>query len=196
MARRRSDCGPAGGVAVPWSSLRSCWWLCCRRRGWPCISRGPGSGPTYAAAGVGRCNVSVLRAAADDLVGQLVRPSANGRRDRLAHGTGRRRGSELAVLWARRDAVAGLVADGGLTGAEARDRLATVGRRITVLERDRGPATSDGAADVAVEAWNRWGLGRRREVLAVLVDRLTVRHGHATGPRSDPTQLSVEWRSA
>ena len=172
--------------------------LTCDEHGHVCYGGSAETTPTYVASQPGHCFVSVARAAADDIVTRVVierlcRPDALDLFRSTHPATDTQK--EVAELVARRDDLAGLVADGLLPAASARPPLAAIQGRLAALESSRFPAPIDvQSLDRPVQAWTNWTMPQRRAVLRVLLDRLTLRHvGHRNGPRVNPDRLHIEW---
>ena len=93
--------------------------------------------------------------------------------------------------------MAGLIAEGLLTGTVARERLSGIKDRLAQIEaaRSPGPITEKDLADPKA-AWKAWTTVQRREVLRVLFERIDLAHTtKANGPRADLRRISVKWAS-
>jgi len=148
------------------------------------------------------CHVSITRAAADGLVERLVlerlgRPDAAGL---LTLSTPRRSDiqAEVDSLRARRDDLVGLIADGLLTAASARERLAELAARLNQLEAGLHDQPFQQTELLDLErAWADWSMPQRRAVVQILFSAVTLRHTDGrNGPRADPTRIECCWRDA
>lgn len=172
--------------------------LVCAEHGHVCFGGRATHAPVYVAHQPGHCHVSVVRAAADELVKAVVlerlrRPDAadlfHAERNLSAIET------EIDDLYARRDEVADLVAEGLLTAASARPRLTGLVDRLSMLESQRTPRIIDPQAFVEpATVWVTWTAPQKREVLRVLFSRIAIHHvGQRNGPRIDPSRLVLDW---
>ncbi len=58
-----------------------------------------------------------------------------------------------------------------------------------------GPFRSSDLIDTQ-RAWENWTTVQRREVIRLLFDELSIKHGSHTRPRADLSRLQVEWAHA
>ncbi|SDN38465.1 recombinase family protein [Geodermatophilus sp. DSM 45219] len=171
--------------------------LRCAEHGHVCFGGSAAHAPTYVAAGPGRCNVSITRAAADELVSavvlaRLARPDARqvfAAPDNASHAT------ERQALRQRRDDIAGLLAEGLLTTAAARPQLAALAERLEELHvACSAPPVDEALLYAPQQTWARMTQPQRRAVLRLLFESITLQHvGPASGPRADPTRISLTW---
>ena len=147
------------------------------------------------------CHVSITRAAADDLVERLIlsrlkQPDAA---ELLTMKTSHRSTveAELTSLRGRREDLIGLIADGLLTAAAARDRLGTLAVRLQELEAiAHDQPFSDAELLDLEQAWQGWTMPQRRSVVQMLFSAITLEHTDGrNGPRADPTRIHCTWRS-
>jgi site-specific DNA recombinase len=176
--------------------------LCCAEHDQRCFGASADyGGPTYAALAPGRCHVTIKRAAADLVATEAIigRLKAVDARDLL---TPARDDStledEIHDLVRRREELAELVGEGLLTAGSARPKLAALADRLQSLERARTPGPLDRAALIdPVQAWERWTMPQRRDVVRLLFEEVTVRHvGFVNGPRADGTRVGLVWAEA
>lgn len=172
--------------------------LTCAEHGHKCVGTSATHGQLYGAGQPGQCHVSIKRAAADDLVTEVLlrrleAPDAavllEPERTENAVDT------QIQQLRLRREELADLVADGSLPSATARPRLNRIAEQLRELEARRSPPVVDPQLLVDPRsAWSRWTMPQRRELLRLLFDSITVRHaGPRGGPRADPTRISLNW---
>jgi site-specific DNA recombinase len=173
--------------------------LVCAEHGHVCFGQSATHAPTYGALQPGHCNVSVVRAAADELVTRVVierfsQPDAAGLFQRQ-HNTLDIE-VEIKDLFGRREQIADLVADGLLTASSARPRLSKILERLAILEAQRGPRTIDPQAFVnPASVWEAWSIVQRRDVLRLLFSRIGIRHvGQRNGPRANPARFVLDWQ--
>jgi len=175
--------------------------LVCADHGHVCFGGNATHAPIYVARQPGHCHVSVVRAAADDLVTAVVleRLSQPDAAD-LFHAERNLSAIEAEIddLYARRDEIADLVAEGLLTGTIARPRLAGILDRLSILEVQRTPRVIDPKAFVQpASVWAVWSATQKRDVLRVLFSRIAVHHvGQRNGPRADPSRFVLDWNQA
>lgn len=173
--------------------------MTCAEHGWVCQGGSAAHAATYVASGPSRCHVSITRAAADQLVTEvLMRRLAQPDAVTLLRPTEETDGTaEMAELRQRRDELAELVADGLLTASNARPRLTAIAERLAKLEAESTPARLDPQVLVHPrQVWESWSIPQRREALRVLLDKVTLRHvGPGGGPRADPTRVRIIWAS-
>lgn len=170
----------------------------CDEHGHTCYGGSAAHAATYVAAGPGRCNVSITRAAADALVTEVVlrrleQPDA---RDLFCVGAEPSQAAAEAVeLRRRRDEIAGLLADGLLSGSTARPRLEAIAERLAVLDAERRPRRVDESLFTSPRStWGSWMPPQRREVVRILLASVSLRHvGPGGGPRADPTRIQIAW---
>jgi site-specific DNA recombinase len=172
--------------------------LTCHEHDRPCYGSWASHAPIYQVLSPGVCSVSVVRHAADELIGRLVvarlgDTDANSalRADPENSATE----TEIEELHRRREEIADMVADGLLSAPVARSRLVRLSERIAAAERNRGPAMIDPDAFVApAEAWARWTAVQRRDVLRILFAKIAIRHvGFKNGSRAKAERFVVEW---
>jgi len=172
--------------------------LTCDEHGTTCFAGSTGPTRTYGSVVPGRCFVSMSRRAADAIVTNLVierlrlpdaaelfRPHTNG--DALDR--------QIAEHRQRREEIADLLAEGLLSAATARPRLAGIAEALGELESRRSPTliSAEDLVDPAA-AWATWTTTQRREVIRILFSRLAIRHvGHKNGPRAVPSRLVPRW---
>ena len=161
-----------------------------------------GHAGTYVAGSPGQCHVSITRAAANDLVQRVVleRLSLPDAADLLVMPTASRQDAQQQAerLRLRRDDFAGLIGEGLLTGAAAREQLQAIADQLQALEGavDERPFTDQELIDLPT-AWEGWTMPQRRAVLRLLFDKITLRHvGPTNGPRADPTRINLEWAAS
>lgn len=172
--------------------------MTCDDHGFTCFGSSAAHAATYAATGAGCCNVSITRAAADAFVTELLlrrleRPDA---RDLFSpEPVPSQAAAEAGELRRRRDEIAGLLADGLLSGSAARPRLEAIAERLGSLDAERRPRRTDEALFTSPRAtWATWTQPQRREVLRLVLAKISLRHvGPASGPRADPTRMRIEW---
>jgi site-specific DNA recombinase len=172
--------------------------MTCAEHGHPCFGGSAAHASIYVAGNIGACHVSITRAAADAFVTQIV-VTRLGRADALQLflpevGLDEIE-AEVRSLHLRRDELADLLADGLLTGAAARPRLAAIAQRLASLEAQRTPRvmTSDGLRH-PTQAWTQWSMTQRREALRILFSRVALNHvGPRGGPRADPRRIALDW---
>jgi hypothetical protein len=77
----------------------------------------------------------------------------------------------------RRDDLAGLIGEGLLTGAAAREQLQAIADQLQALEGavDERPFTDEELIDLPT-AWEGWTMPQPRAVLRLLFDKITLRH--------------------
>lgn len=172
----------------------------CDEHGHTCFGGSAAHAATYVAAGPGRCNVSITRAAADLLVTEVVlrrleQPDA---RD-LFHGESEpsQTATEAVELRRRRDEITDLLSDGLLSGSIARPRLEAIAERLAVMDDGRRPRRVDESLFTSPRlTWASWTPPQRREVLRILLAGVSLRHvGPGGGPRADPTRIRIAWAS-
>lgn len=170
----------------------------CDEHGHTCFGGSAAHAATYVAAGPGRCNVSITRAAADLLVTEIVlrrleQPDA---RDLFySDSEPSQTAAEAADLRRRRDEITDLLADGLLSGSTARPRLEAIAERLAVLDAEGRPRrVGESLFTSPRSTWESWTPPQRREVVRILLAGVTLRHvGPAGGPRADPTRIQIAW---
>lgn len=170
----------------------------CDEHGHTCFGGSAAHAATYVAAGPGRCNVSITRAAADLLVTELVlrRLEQADARDLFYVGVdSSQSAAEAAELRRRRDEMTGLLADGLLSGSTARSRLEGIAERLAVLDAERRPRRVDESLFASPRStWASSTPPQRREVVRILLASVNLRHiGPGGGPRADPTRIRIAW---
>jgi hypothetical protein len=171
--------------------------LTCAEHDHVCFGGSAVHAPVYVAAGPGRCNVSITRAAADSLItgvvlARLGRPDAQNL-FKPARDTGLE--EERQTLRQRRDEIAGLLGEGLLTAAAARLQLEALAGRLAGLEAAASPPpVHPDLLRLPEETWWHLTQPQRRAVLRALFEQITLRHvGPAGGPRADPRRIEVQW---
>ena len=172
--------------------------LTCQEHGSKCYGGSAGNTGIYVAGVPGRCFVSMSRRAADGAITHVVverlgRPDAATllRPSEDTQSVER----EIEDLRNRRDELADLAADGTLSAAESRPRLARLRERLDAIEASRSPTTipSEALVDPAA-AWSAWTMTQRRELLRLLFAGIAIKHvGYRNGPRVDPGRLVLTW---
>lgn len=172
--------------------------LTCDEHGHVCFGGSAAHASTYVAAGPGRCNVSITRAAADTFVTRVVmerlrRPDAASLFATTAPQPAL--DAEAADLRRRRDELMDLVADGLLPGPSARSRLTEIARRLQEIDSQQAPAAvSKQMLEAPDDTWTTWSPPQRRELLRLLFSSITVAHvGNRGGPVADPTRINLQW---
>jgi hypothetical protein len=108
--------------------------------------------------------------------------------------------SEVAELRGRRDALAGLLADGLLSASVVRERSQDLTGKIGALEDRISQALGESpvltlatAEDVGV-AWEGLALRDRKQVVDLLMTVTILPAGK--GQRFDPSQVQIDWRTS
>lgn len=172
--------------------------MTCAEHGHVCFGGSAAHAPVYVAAGPGRCNVSITRAAADELItaviiARLQRPDARALfLPRASTSDGEQERQELRQ---RRDEIATLLAEGLLSAASARPQLTTIAERLSKLE----PTAIEVPVNEALlrqpsDTWQRLSQPQRRQVIRTLFAAIQLRHsGPGGGPRANPRRLTLRW---
>lgn len=163
-----------------------------------CYGGGTDYGQSYQSNAPGLCYITIPRPPVDDFVTAVVierlsRPDAAAAF--AVPKTVSTADNEVEELELRRQDLADLVADGLLPLAVARSRLEGISERLAAIETQRAPqALPRDAFQNPAEAWSRWTVTQRRDVLRVLFRAITLKHARPKqGPRTDLTRLTFHW---